>query len=114
MPFFYHELTPMIFMIATFAFAAVVVIAIIAGSVIKHKRETEAYKTAIEKGLTPDQINLGTRPEAALRSGLVWIAVGAGLFVVILAAGGSRSLAVSAIPVLIGIALIISYRLEKR
>ena len=114
MPFFYHELTPTIFMITVFSFAAIVVISTIAAGVIKHKREIEAYKAAIEKGLAPDQLNLAKPPIATLKSGLVWIATGAGLFIVILAAGGTRSLAVSAIPMLIGFALIVSYRIEKR
>jgi hypothetical protein len=44
----------------------------------------------------------------------VWLAIGIGLFVVILAQGGAKSLSVSAIPTLIGFALIVSYLVEKR
>jgi hypothetical protein len=114
MPFFYHELTPMLFLMSILAFAGIIVIAIIAAGVIKHKKELEAYRAAVEKGLAPKPGDLAKSPSATLKSGLVWIAIGLGLFLVILAAGGTRSLALSAIPVLIGLALVISYRIEKR
>ena len=114
MPFFPNDMTPMIFTLSILSFAAIIVIAIIAAGVMKHRREIEVHKAAIDKGLAPGDLNLGKPPEATLRSGLVWIAIGVGLFIVILAASGTRSLAVSAIPILIGIALIVSYRLEKK
>jgi len=114
MPFFPNDMTPMLFTLSILSFAAIVVIAIIAAGVMKHKREMEVHKAAIEKGLAPGDSDLAKPPEATLKSGLVWIAVGVGLFVVILAAGGTRSVAVSAIPVLVGVALLVSYRLEKK
>jgi hypothetical protein len=114
MPFFSDDLAPILFSIVFFSFIAVVVIAIIAAGVIKRKREIEAYKAAIEKGLPLDGLKLAKSPVTTLRSGLVWIAIGIGLFIVILAEGGTKSLSVSAIPILIGFALILSYLVEKR
>jgi hypothetical protein len=114
MPFFPNDLTPMLFVIVIFSFAAVVVIAIIAAGVIKRKKEIEAYKTAIEKGLPLADLKLAKSPVTTLKSGLVWVAIGIGLFIVILAQGGTKSLAVSAIPTLIGVALIVSYLVEKK
>jgi hypothetical protein len=104
----------MVFVIVVFSFLAVVAIAIIAAGVIKRKKEIEAYKAAIEKGLPLADVKLADSRAGTLRSGLVWIAIGMGSFVVILTAGGTRSLSVSAIPTLIGFALIVSYLLEKR
>ena len=114
MPFFPDDQGFILFALVFFAFVAVVVIAIIAGAVIKRKKEIEAYRHAIEKGLPPADLKLAGSPVATLKSGLVWIAIGLGLFIVILAEGGTRSLSVSAIPALIGIALILSYLAEKR
>jgi hypothetical protein len=114
MPFFSDELTPIFFALLILSFIAVVVIGIIAAGVIKRKKEIEAYKAAIEKGLPVGDLKLGQSPVTTVKSGLIWIAVGIGLFIVILAEGGTKSLSVSAIPTLIGFALIISYLLEKR
>jgi hypothetical protein len=114
MPFFSDDLTPLLFMLVVFSFVAVVVIAIIAAGVIKRKKEIEAYKAAIEKGLPLADLKLAKSPVSTLKSGIVWVAIGLGLFIVILAEGGTKSLAVSAIPTLIGVALIISYLVEKK
>lgn len=114
MPFFPGDMGPVLFAIIFFSFIAVVVIAIITAGVIKRKKEIEAYKAAIEKGLPPDDVKLAESSARTLRSGLVWIATGTGLFIVILAAGGTRSLAVSAIPILIGLALVVSYFVERK
>ena len=114
MPFFPGEMGPILFAIIFFSFVAVVVIAIITAGVIKRKKEIEAYKAAIEKGLAPNDVKLAKSPAGTLKSGLVWIATGIGLLIVILAAGGTRSLAVSAIPILIGFALVVSYLVERR
>ena len=114
MPFFSDDLAPVFFSVVFLSFIAVVVIAVIAAGVIKRKREIEAYKAAIEKGLPLGDLKLAKSPVTTLKSGLVWIAVGVGLFIVILAQGGTKSLSVSAIPILIGFALIVSYLVEKR
>ncbi len=114
MPFFGLRLTPLLFMVVVFSFAAVVVIAIIAAGVVKHRRELEAYKSAIEKGLPLRDLKLVRSPIATLKSGLVWLAIGIGLFIVILAEGGTKSLSISAIPTLIGVALILSYLVERK
>lgn len=114
MPFFPNQMTPILFILIVFSFVAVVVVAIIAASVIKRRKEIEAYKTAIEKGLPLADLKLTKPPVDTLKSGLVWIAIGVGLFIVILAEGGTKSLSVCAIPTLIGIALIISYLVEKK
>lgn len=114
MPFFPDDQAFMLFALVFLAFIAVVVTGIIAGSVIKRKKEIEAYRHAIDKGLPLADLKLAESPVKTLKSGLVWIAIGIGLFVVILAEGGTRSLSVSAIPTLIGIALILSYLAEKK
>jgi len=114
MPFFPNGITPMLFVIVVFSFIAVVVIAIISANVIQRKKEIEAYKAAIEKGLPLTDLKLAKSTVRTLKAGLVWIAIGIGLFIVILAEGSTRYLSVSAIPTLIGIALIVSYLVEKR
>jgi hypothetical protein len=113
-PFFYEHVTPVLFVLVFFCFIAVVVIAIIAAGVIKRKKEIEAYKAAIERGLPLADLKLAKSPVTTLKSGLVWMAIGLGLFIVILAEGGTKSLSVSAIPTLIGFALVLSYLVEKR
>jgi hypothetical protein len=114
MPFLPDERAAILFAVVFFSFIAVVVIAIVAAGVIKRKKEIEAYKDAIEKGLPLADLKLARSPVATFKSGLVWMAIGIGLFVVILAQGGTRALAVSVIPTLIGVALIVSYMVEKR
>lgn len=108
MPLFSDDLTPILFALVIFSFIAVVVIGIIAAGVIKRKKEIEAYNAAIEKGLPVGDLKMVKSPDTTVKSGLIWIAVGVGLFVVILTEGGTKSLSVSAIPTFIGFALIIS------
>ncbi len=114
MPFFSNELMPILFVVVFLFFVAVVVIAVISANVIKRKKEIEAYKDAIEKGLPLTDLKLTRSPITTLKSGLVWIAIGIGMFIVILTEGGTKSLSVSAIPILIGLALIVSYLVEKK
>jgi len=114
MPFFSHDMAPVLFAVVFFSFVTVVVVAIIAAGVIKRKKEIEAYKDAIDKGLPLADLKLAKSPVTTLKSGLIWVAIGVGLFIIILAQGGTKSLSVSAIPMLVGFALIVSYMVERR
>jgi hypothetical protein len=112
MPLFFKD--SYLFILLFLAIIALIAIAVVIAGVIKRRKEIEAYKSAIEKGMPISEVNLGKSPINTLKSGLVWIAVGIGLFIMILAGGNTKALSASAIPLLIGIALVISYFIEKR
>jgi hypothetical protein len=100
--------------IVTFGTAIVIVIALVLANIKKRQMEIEAYKTAVEKGLPVPVLKIQKSPVRTLKGGIVWIAVGLGLFILIVSEGERKGLGVCAIPILVGIALIISYYIEKK
>jgi hypothetical protein len=107
-------------MIITVIFCSLAAVPILIGLLIfnnsKKKREAELMKLAIEKGLPipifPEKHSLyGT-----LKAGMIWIAVGIGIILMVAIEGEGHLEGVSFgfLPILIGVALIISWKLESR
>jgi hypothetical protein len=112
---FFEGLTPIIAILTVFTVIAVLGVVIILAGVRKRKMEMEAYKAAIEKGLPVPEFKTMTKsPTGTLKAALIWIAVGIGFALMMLADGNPTGLALSSIPILVGIALIISYVIEKK
>jgi hypothetical protein len=110
-----HEsIVAMIAIVATFGTAIIIVVALVLANIKKHQMEIEAYKTAVEKGLPVPILKVQKSPVRTLKAGIIWIAAGLGLFILIASEGEQKGLGVCAIPILIGIALIISYYIEKK
>ncbi|MCP4581369.1 MAG: hypothetical protein GY839_07100 [candidate division Zixibacteria bacterium] len=114
-------LVPITIVAIVFTTCAAVAIALIFAVLKKRRIEIDAYKAAVEKGLPVPEFKIKTRersPISTLKAALVWIAVGAGLIIpTFLAAfedGDYGVLAFSTIPIFIGIALVISYVVEKK
>jgi hypothetical protein len=100
--------------ITFFAAFASIFIAMIIANFKRKKLEIEAYKVALEKGLPVPQLKIRRSPIGTLKAGLVCIAVGAGLFILIASEHDTDGIGICAIPILIGVALIISYYIEKK
>jgi hypothetical protein len=107
-------------MIITVIFCSLSAVPILVGLLIfnnaKKKREAELMKLSVEKGLPipifPERHSLyGT-----LKAGMIWIAVGIGIILMVIIEGEGRMEGVSFgfLPILIGVALIISWKLESR
>jgi hypothetical protein len=107
-------------MIITVIFCSLAAVPILIGLLIfnnaKKKREAELMKLSVEKGLPipifPERHSLyGT-----LKAGLIWIAVGIGiiLMVAIESEGRMEGVSLGFLPILVGVALIISWKLEIR
>jgi hypothetical protein len=113
--YFWEGLVPIIAIISTFSVIGVLGLMIIIAGMRKRKIEVEAYKAAIEKGLPVPEFKVSNKsPISTLKAALIWIAVGIGFGIMMLPEGDSTGLAFSSIPILIGIALVISYYLEKK
>ena len=85
--------------------------------VYKHRRQRMAHETILrlaEKGLPiqPELIEPPRRASAAMRGGLVLIALGIALAIFLTEVGGPWSIGL--IPGLMGAALLLSWYLEKR
>ena len=81
----------------------------------KRRLEIEAYKAAIEKGLPVPELKTMTKsPLSTFKASLIWIAIGIGFSLMMVAEEDINGLAFGSIPVLIGVALMISYFMEKK
>ena len=110
-----------IVLIVALTFAFFVAIPIMIGSLIyrnsQKRREAELTKLAIEKGQPLPQFPPPTPGKyATLKHGLVWIAVGLGLIIMVLFEElfNLSGVSVGFIPLLVGIALLISWNLERK
>ncbi len=107
----------MIIMVIFCSMAAVpILIGLLIFNNAKKKREAELMKLSVEKGLPipifPEKHSIyGT-----LKAGLIWIAVGIGiiLMVAIESEGRMEGVSLGFLPILVGVALIISWKLEIR
>jgi len=107
------DLTPVL-LVATIMFCALIFgIALVVAIMKRRAMEMDIYKKAIDKGLPVPDFKVAKTPERTLKSALVWIAVGIGFSLVVLTSQEYEGIGVCSIPILIGIALIISYKIEK-
>jgi hypothetical protein len=112
---FWEGLIPIVAIISTFSVIGVLGIMILVVAMKKRKLEIEAYKAAIEKGLPVPEFKVSQKsPVSTLKAALIWIAVGLGFGIMMIPEHDYSGMAFSSIPILIGIALIISYVLEKK
>jgi hypothetical protein len=109
-----EALAAILISITFFIATGCIIIALIFANFKRKKLEIEAYKIALEKGLPVPQLKIKRSPIGTLKAGLVCIAVGAGLFILIATEHDTDGIGVCAIPILIGVALIISYYIEKK
>ncbi len=109
-----EAVTAILISITFFAAVTCIIIALIIANFKRRKLEIEAYKLALEKGLPVPQLKIRRSPISTLKTGLVFIAIGIGLFILIIPGNDIDSVGVCAIPILIGVALIISYYIEKK
>ena len=109
-----EAVTAIIISITFFIATASIIIALIIASFKRRKLEIEAYKIALEKGLPVPQLKIRRSPMGSLKAGMIFIAVGLGLFILIASEHETDGIGVCAIPILIGVALIISYYIEKK
>lgn len=100
--------------ITFFVTIACVIIALIIANFRRRKLEIETYKMAIEKGQSVPRLKIKHSPIGTLKIGLVFIAIGVGLFILIVTGNDTDGIGVCSIPILIGLALIISYYIEKK
>ncbi len=110
---FLEGILPVFIVGIVFAVIAIIGVTIIIASMKKRKMEIDAYKAAVEKGIQVPEFKIARKPIRTLKAALIWLAVGIGFFIMMVAEGDNSGMSVSAIPVLIGIALIISYKVEK-
>lgn len=110
-----------IVLIVALTFAFLVAIPIMIGSLIyrnsQKRREAELTRLAIEKGQPLPSFPPPPQSKyATLKHGLVWIAVGVGLIIMVLFEElfSLSGVSVGFIPLLVGIALLISWNLEKK
>jgi hypothetical protein len=109
-----------IVMIVALTFSALVAVPILIGSLIyrnsQKRREAELIRLAIEKGQpVPEFPAVPVSRFGTLKAGLVWIAVGIGLILMVLFEEifDWTGVAIGFIPLLIGVALLISWTVEK-
>jgi len=114
-------LVPITVVAIIFTTLSAVAIVLIFAAIKKRKMEIDAYKAAIEKGLSVPEFKIRTSeksPINTLRSALVWMACGLGftimMYLIALEERDFSPMGVGAIPFLIGVALVISYVIEKK
>ena len=115
---FVEGVLPIFIVGIVFTVIAVIGVAIIIASIKKRKMEIDAYKAAIEKGLPVPELKIVKSPISTLKAALVWIAVGLGFSIMLFFVGihdrDYTGIGLSAIPILVGVALFISYIVEKK
>ena len=105
-------------MIVAIVFSGLVAVPIMVGVLIfnnaRKRREAELIRLAIEKGMPVPDFSVKPSYYGTLKAGLVWIAVGIGmvLFVLFESDEGYSGVSLGFIPILIGIALCVSWKLE--
>ena len=114
-------LIPITIIAIIFTTLSAVGIVLIFAVIKKRKMEIDAYKAAIDKGLPVPELKIRTSeksPVNTLKAALVWMACGLGftimMYIIALQEGGFAPMGVGAIPFLIGVALVISYVIEKK
>jgi len=115
-------LVPITIVAIIFTTLSAVGIVLIFAAIKRRKMEIDAYKAAIEKGLPVPELKIRTSaksPVSTLKAALVWIAAGIGFSIMMLIDALQDShdfmgVGVGTIPILIGIALVISYFIEKK
>ena len=115
-------LIPITIVAIIFTTLSAVSIVLIFTAIKRRKMEIDAYKAAIDKGLPVPEFKIRTAakaPTSTLKAALVWIAAGIGFSIMMLIDALQDShdfmgVGVGSIPILIGIALIISYIIEKK
>lgn len=107
-------------LIVALVFSALIAIPILIGSLIyrnsQKRREAELIRLAIEKGQpVPEFPQVPVSRFSTLKAGLVWIAVGIGLILMILFEDifDWAGIGIGFIPLLIGFALLISWGVER-
>jgi hypothetical protein len=107
-------------LIVALVFSAIIAVPILVGSLIyrnsQKRREAELIRLAIEKGQpVPDFPAAPISRFGTLKAGLVWIAVGIGLILMVLFEEifNWTGIAIGFIPLLVGLALIIGWAVEK-
>lgn len=102
-------------------FCTIVAVPILIGSLIyrnnQKRREAELIRLAIEKGQpVPDFPAAPVSKFGTLKAALVWIAVGIGLILMVIMEDifGWSGVAIGFIPLLIGLALLIGWNIEKK
>ena len=108
------DLTAILITMTLFVMTAVIVVVLLFVHLKKRQMEIEAYKQAIEKGLPVPELKAPKSPYGTLKAALVWMAIGIGFFIMMLVDGDRTAMAVASIPALIGIALAISFAIEKK
>lgn len=111
---FWEGLIPLVGI--AFVMTAIIIIAVAAiiAGIRRRKMEIDAYKLAIEKGIPVPELKVSKSPTSTLKAGMICIAVGIGFGLLTISENDESALAVASIPILIGIALIISYFIEKK
>jgi hypothetical protein len=112
---FFEGLLPIMAVLTVFTVIALLGVMLIVAGMKRRKMEMDAYKAAIEKGQPLPDFKISSRsPIATLKAAMIWIAIGIGFGLMMIVEGDMTALALSSIPILIGIALIISYVIEKK
>jgi hypothetical protein len=107
-------------LIVAITMAALAAVPIMIGTLIannaRKRREAELIRLAIEKGMPVPEFTERASRYGTLKAGLIWIAIGIGfmLMVAFSSDGDSEAFSLGFIPVLIGIALCVSWYLEVR
>lgn len=107
-------------LIVALVFSALIAVPVLIGSLIyrntQKRREAELMRLAIEKGQPVPSFphDSGSR-FGTLKAALVWMAVGIGLIVMVLCEEifGWTGIAIGVVPLLIGLALLIGWNVEK-
>jgi hypothetical protein len=114
-------LVPITIVAIIFTTVSAVGIVLILAAIKKRKMEVDAYKAAIEKGLPVPEFKIRITeksPANTLKAALVWMACGLGftimMYVIALEERDFSPMGIGSIPFLIGVALAISYVIEKK
>ncbi len=106
---------PIVAIIMTMLTILAISIAIIFAGMKKRRLEIDAYKAAIEKGLpVPELKTMQKSPLGTFKASLIWIAIGIGFSLMMAVENDFSGMAFGSIPILIGVALMISYFMEKK
>ena len=105
-------------LIVTLVFGTMAAVPILIGLLIAHnsqkKREAEIMRLAIEKGQPVPSFPVRVSRYGTLKAALIWIAVGIGIVLMVAMESPGEGISLGFIPILIGVALLISWFLEKR
>jgi len=96
--------------------AVPVLIGVLIANNARKRREAEIIKLAIEKGQPLPSFPVSSSRYGTLKAGMIWIAVGLGIVLMVLieSEGRPEGVSLGLIPILVGIALCISWFLERK